>query len=199
MSDTTLTAIYGSPRKDGNTDILMQSFLKGIKELDVNVHEIFLRDMNYSPCIECGGCDQTGICVINDDMHILYEHFRASDIIVLSAPVFFYGLNAISKAMVDRCQCFWASKYLLKRKLSEKRGHTGTGILLSVGGSRGKKNFDGIFLTMRYFYDALDIDFSYHLTFNEIENKASILNHPSACNDALLLSKKILGKTVQQE
>ncbi len=196
MSGTTLTAIYGSPRKGGNTDILMHSFLKGIDGHGITVREAFLREMNFSPCTECGGCDRTGICVIQDDMHTLYEYFTESDIVVLSAPVFFYGLNAIAKAMVDRCQCFWALKYRLNTKLSEKRGNSGTGVLLSVGGSRGKKNFDGIFLTIRYFFDALDMDFSHHLTFNEIDNKGSVLNHTSACNDALLLGRSIAEKCV---
>jgi multimeric flavodoxin WrbA len=187
-----ITAIYGSPRKDGNTDLLMKAFLRGIEEYGRKAHEIYLRDLKFSPCVECGGCIETGKCVLKDDMDSVYPHLVRSEIIVLSAPVFFYGLNALSKAMVDRCQCFWAKKYLLNKKLSEERGCRGRGLLLSAGGSKGKTNFDGILLTARYFFDALDMDFPHHLVYRSIDTKGAILKHPTACDEAYNLGKTIL-------
>jgi multimeric flavodoxin WrbA len=187
-----ITAIYGSPRKDGNTDLLMNAFLRGIKEKGIEPHEIFLRDLKFLPCIECGGCDNTGKCVLEDDMNIVYPHLIKSDVIVLSAPVFFYGLNAHAKAMVDRCQCFWVNKYLLGNKMHDIKGAKGKGILLSVGGSKGKKTFDCILLTIRYFFDVLDIDFSNHLVYQNIDSKGSILKHPEILDEAYNLAKSII-------
>lgn len=187
-----ITALYGSPRKDGNTDLLMRAFLDGMRKAGGEPHEIFLRDLNFSPCIDCDGCRQTGVCVLQDDMAAVYPHLIASDIIVLSAPVFFYGLNALAKAMVDRTQCFWARKYLLGRGLAQERSGPGKGVLLCVGGAKGKKNFDGMLLTAKYFFDALDLPFSHHLTYGSIDTKGAILEHPEIFAAAEKLGRDIL-------
>jgi len=186
-----ITAIYGSPRKDGNTDLLLQAFLNGAREAGGVPHEIFLRDLKFSPCIDCGGCTATGVCVLRDSMDEVYPHLIAADAIVLAAPVFFYGLNALAKAMVDRTQCFWARKYLLGRGLRQERGGEGSGILLSVGGSKGKKNFDGILLTAKYFFDALDMPFSHHLTYGGIDKKGALLEHSELCAEAVKLGSDL--------
>jgi len=186
-----ITALYGSPRKNGNTDLLMQACLRGVREKGFAPHEIFLRDFYFSPCIECGGCAKTGICVIRDGMDSIYPHLLMSDIIILAAPVFFYGLNALAKAMVDRAQCFWSKKYLLKKKVRDAGAPSGKGVLLSVGGSRGHKNFDGILLTVKYFFDALDMPLTQHLVFGSIDLKGAVLEHPTACSDAYKLGKNL--------
>ncbi len=134
-----ITALYGSPRKDGNTDLLMQAFLEGVREAGAARTEIFLRDYKFSPCIECGGCTATGVCVLRDDMDEIYPHLIAADVIVLAAPVFFYGLNALAKAMVDRTQCFWARKYLLGRGLAQERGCEGRAFCCRSEAQREKK------------------------------------------------------------
>jgi len=188
-----ITAIYGSPRKNGNTDLLLQAFIRGAREVSTDPHEIYLCDYTFCPCIECGGCTKTGQCVIRDGMDSIYPHLRNADIVVLAAPVFFYGLNALAKAMVDRTQCFWAAKYLLNKNTRSRSGAKGKGILLSTGGSRGNKNFDGVLLTARYFFDALDMDFACHLTYGGIDEKGAIASHPTACNEAYCLAKKIVG------
>ncbi len=187
-----ITALYGSPRKDGNTDLLMQAFLKGSREEGAEAQELFLRDFTFSPCIECGGCTVTGLCVLRDGMDEIYPHLVAVDVLVLAAPVFFYGLNALAKAMIDRTQCFWARKYLLGRGLRQERSSPGKGVLLSVGGAKGQKNFDGILLTAKYFFDALDMPFSHHLTYGSIDKKGAILEHPEACEAARKLGRDIL-------
>ncbi len=190
-----ITAIYGSPRKNGNTDLLLKAFLRGIKEHDVNVNEIFIRDLEFSPCIECGGCDNTGKCVLKDDMQSVYSLLTESDMVVFSAPVFFYGLNACAKAMVDRCQCFWVKKYLLNKKPGDVRGEKGKGVFLSVSGSKGKKNFDGIFLTVRYFFDVLNIDFTRYLVYRNIDSKGAVLKHPEIIEEACSLGRTIIEQS----
>ncbi|MCX8043789.1 MAG: flavodoxin family protein [Desulfobacterota bacterium] len=186
-----ITAIYGSPRKGGNTDLLMEACLHGVHAGGQSVHEIFLRDLHFSPCIECGGCATTGICVLRDDMDLIYPHLTSSACIIVSAPVFFYGLNAHTKAMIDRTQCLWVKKYLLQQPVRIPPFSEGHGVLLSTGGSRGKKNFDGILLTMKYFYDALDMKLTRYLTFHGIDECGAVTTHPTALDDAFNLGKEI--------
>ena len=71
-----ITAIYGSPRKGGNTDILLQAFLGGLRAVGGSAREIFLRDLNIQPCTGCNGCAETGRCVLRDDMDLLYPLFE---------------------------------------------------------------------------------------------------------------------------
>ena len=186
-----VTAIYGSPRKYGNTDLLLDAFLKEFKNSDHIINRFYLRKMSISPCIECEKCYTSGTCVLDDDMKELYPLFKTSDLVVLSSPVFFYGLNALAKAMVDRSQCCWAKKYLLKQKEPALSIPKPKGVFLTVGGAKGKRNFEGILLTVRYFFDALDIDFTDHLLFKEVDQKGAIKDHPTAFEEARLLAEKL--------
>lgn len=186
-----ISAIYGSPRKNGNTDLLLQSFVRGIRETGQEVNEVFLRNKKISPCIGCGGCEKTGNCVLQDDMQTIYPLLAKSKIIVLAAPVYFYNYNAQTKAMIDRCQAFWSAKYLLKKDLSLERGGKGKGIVLSVGGSKGKMNFDCVLMTARYFFDALDMELSHHLEYGRIDAKGEIAKHPTALDEAYNLGKTV--------
>ena len=189
-------ALYGSPRKGGNTDILLQAFLSGLRAAGGSVREIFLRDLNIQPCTGCNGCAQTGRCVLRDDMDLLYPLFETSDVLVLAAPVFFYGFGAMTKAMVDRSQAFWMRKYQLKQNMNSERANVaGRGILLSVGGAKGKRNFEGILLSARYFFDALDMSFAHQLTYGSIDEAGAIRQHPTACADAEHLGREVMLKT----
>jgi len=189
-----ITAIYGSPRKDGNTDILMQAFLNGLRAAGGSAVEIFLRDLNIQPCTGCGGCAKTGCCVLRDDMDRIYPLFKTSDVIVLAAPVFFYGFGAMTKAMVDRSQAFWVRKYQLKQDMnSERASAAGRGILLSVGGAKGKRNFEGILLSARYFFDALDMSLEHQLTYGNIDEAGAIREHETACLEAEALGRELMS------
>jgi len=99
-----IIAIYGSPRKNGNTDLLLKQAVKGAGEAGAQVEEIFLRDLKISPCLEIYGCKSTGRCVIKDDFLKLQDLMLASDGIMLASPIFFYTVSAHTKIFMDRCQ-----------------------------------------------------------------------------------------------
>jgi len=187
-----ITAIYGSPREGGNTDLLLAEFVRGARESGSAVTEIVLRNYHFAPCIECGGCNETGVCVLQDDMDMIYTQFQKSDILCLAAPVFFYGPNAQTKALIDRSQCFWAGKYLLNRPLSFERGAKGKGYLISVGATKGQKIFDCMLLTVRYFFDALDMEFAGSLLYKQIDTKGAIRQHPTALKEAFELGSAVV-------
>ena len=179
-----ITAIYGSPREGGNTDLLLDEFVRGARAMKNSVTEIRLRNYTFSPCIECGACDKTGVCILQDDMEKVYSAIRDAHIVCLAAPVFFYGFNAGTKAMIDRSQCFWAEKYVLKKPLSSMRGSKGKGFLISVGATKGQKMFDAVLLTARYFFDAIDMELAQSLLYRQIDAKGAIRNHPAALTEA---------------
>lgn len=184
-------AIFGSPRTDGNTDLLLKEAVRGMKEAGTKVDEIFLRDLKISPCLEDYTCAKCGVCDLRDDMDLIYPKLIEMDLFALASPVFFYAVSAHTKAFVDRCQCFWSSKYLLKKPIAG--GKMRRGIFISVGGSRGVKIFDGPLLTIRYLFDVLDCELYKTLLYRQIDKKGEILHHPTALSEAYELGKGLIA------
>ena len=183
--------IHGSPRKGGNTELLLKELLRGCQDGGAEVEEIFLRGLKISPCLEIYACKKDGECPINDDMKSLYKKFVETDILAVASPIFFYAVTAHLKAVIDRCQALWARKYILKQPVSPDKPHR-KGVFLAVGGSKGSKIFDGPLLTMKYFFDALDMTFYRSLLFKEVDAKGEILSHPTAMVEAYALGKELV-------
>ncbi len=184
--------IFGSPRRGGNTDILLEETLKGAEKEGAEVERLFLTDFTIIPCKECHGCERTGQCVISDDMGKIYPKLLEADVIILASPIFFYGITAWAKALVDRCQAFWSRKYLLKDPSLGKGGKKRKGFFISVGGTKGQKVFDGAILTAKYFFDVLNGEYAGELVFRGIDAKGDILNHPEAIQEAFETGRKLV-------
>jgi multimeric flavodoxin WrbA len=188
--------IYGSPRREGNTELLLKRLLQGCRDAGAETEEIFLRDLKISPCLEIYACKKDGQCPIADDMQPLYLKFVETDALALASPVFFYAVSAHTKAFIDRCQAMWARKYLLKQPIALGKPHR-KGVFLSVGGSKGNKVFDGPLLTMKYFFDALDMNFYRSLLYPNIDAKGDILKHPTALAEAYALGKELVEVSLE--
>ncbi|MBE0478847.1 flavodoxin family protein [Candidatus Aerophobetes bacterium] len=185
--------IYGSPRKDGNTDILLKEIVRGIKDGDekINVEEIYLRKLCIFPCRECRSCEVSGRCVVDDDMQKLYPKLKDADYIILGSPIFFYSVSAQTKALIDRAQALWARKYLLgqDKKKKEKR----QGWFVAVGATKGKKLFEGSIFTLKYFFDALNISLAGELLIRGVDGKGEVLNYPEHLSRAYKLGKEMVS------
>lgn len=110
--------VIGSPRKEGNTDILVDEVLRGAGDSGAKTEKIFLNDLRIEPCqAECSDyCKETGNCKINDDMLPLYDRLYESDVIILGTPLYWYGPSAQLKAFIDRWFAFSHPKYVHKMK-----------------------------------------------------------------------------------
>jgi multimeric flavodoxin WrbA len=184
--------IFGSPRRGGNTDILLEEALKGAEKEGAEVERIHLTDFTIIPCKECHGCDQTGQCVIQDDMQKIYPKLLNADIIILASPIFFYGISAWAKALVDRCQALWARKYLVKDPSLGKEGKKRKGFFISVGATKGQRVFEGAILTAKYFFDVFNAEYVGELVFRGVEAKGDILKHPEALQQAFEAGRRLI-------
>jgi len=93
--------LSGSPRKGGNTELLVEAFAKGAAKHHVEI--ISVRDVKVNPCLGCNACFKTnGICAQKDDMAFIYEKMSQTDMLVIASPVYFYGISAQLKAIIDR-------------------------------------------------------------------------------------------------
>lgn len=110
--------IVGSPRRNGNTDILVGEVIRGALDAGAKVEIVFLNDLKINPCqAECRDyCKKTSKCKIKDDMSGLYAKIFESDILILGTPVYWYGPSAQIKAFIDRWYAFSHPKHILKMK-----------------------------------------------------------------------------------
>lgn len=153
---TEIIAIYGSPRRDGNSSALLKQAVEGARAEGAHVEEVFLRDYKISPCLEIYNCIKNGECAIRDDFPKILEKLEASKGIMLASPIFFYTVSAHTKTFMDRCQSLWVRKYWIENQEFGKTPENRKGLFISVGATEGKKLFDGALLTVKYFFDVLD-------------------------------------------
>jgi multimeric flavodoxin WrbA len=183
--------IYGSPRKGGNSDLLLDQALEGARAAGAEVGAVYARELTMEGCRECGGCDKTGSCVIKDQMQEVYPLLERADAIILSVPMFFYAAPAQAKALVDRCQACWSKRMLTKDKDARKRYDGGKGYLIAVGATRGSNLFQGVELMAKYFYDALDMSYEGGLMLRGVEGRGAVKDQPDQLQEAFALGQRI--------
>lgn len=176
-------AFLGSPRKDGNTELLLREAIRGIESSGPEVKTFRLNLMNIKPCQNCGGCEETGLCVLEDDMAMLYPEIRTADRIILASPIFFFTVSAQTKALIDRCQSFWCEKYLLRKPVPEGE-HGRKGLLLLVGGMKKDIGIQCAEATAKAFFRTISVPEHSTLGYLGVDAKGAIISHPSALKDA---------------
>lgn len=129
-----IVILVGSMRKDGNTDLLAQAFAEGARKNNT-VEIISVADYKVNPCIGCNSCftREGNKCFQNDDMDEIYEKLKIADIVVVASPVYFYGISAELKSVIDRLHTPMRNRFSIK-KLA----------LLLVGAAELPELFDAI-------------------------------------------------------
>ena len=175
----------GSPRKRGNTDLLLERIEQGIHRGGQLAEHINLTQLDIHPCTGCGHCEKEGQCVFQDDMTPLYEKIDAAHRIVIGSPIYFYGVTAQAKAFIDRLQALWCRKYLLG-EIKPERDYR-WGYLVSVAATDGGKVFDAAPLTVQYAFDAMEFKYNGELLVKGAEGKGSVSSRREVMDQALQL------------
>ncbi|WDV44269.1 flavodoxin family protein [Clostridiaceae bacterium M8S5] len=164
-------AIVASPRRNENTQKIVSSVVDGLLEKDILVKKINLKDLNISACTACGYCEHQGECIIKDDMTEIYKDFDEADIVVFGSPVYFNTVSSYAKAMIDRCQMFWSSKYKLRKPsidVKKKR----LGVFIAVGGAPYyKEQFDSCISVTKLFFKAINTSYSHEILVSDTDKK----------------------------
>lgn len=187
-------AISTSPRKGGNTDLLIDAIAAAAAEAGADVEKVSLRELNISPCVECNACQRLGTCRIKDDMQGLYPKITDADRIVFATPIYFLGPCAQGKAFLDRHQAFWSKKFVLKQPLLEREfPHGRKGYLVSTGGTRGRRVFECAQRSLRNVFSVIEVKYDGELVYRQIDEKGAILQHPTAMQDAAEFGRRIVS------
>ncbi len=176
-----ILAMYGSPRRRGNTSLLLKQAVEGARQAGAEVEEIVLRDLKMSPCLEIYGCKKDGRCVIQDDFQPVYDQLLACGALMLASPIFFYAVSAHTKMLMDRCQSLWVKKYWIDKVPFGQGEIKRRGLFISVGATGGKQLFDGALLSLRYFFDVLDMEVWRTLLYRRLDLEGEVLQHPEFC------------------
>ncbi|MCD6292079.1 MAG: flavodoxin family protein [Deltaproteobacteria bacterium] len=192
-----ITAIYGSPRRNGNSARLLQSAVDGARGAGAEVTEIVLRDLKLQPCLEIYACQKGGCCAIKDDFHVVAEKLLSAEATILASPIFFYAVSAHVKAMMDRCQSLWVKKYRLEKKPLGQLNNPKPGLFLSVGATQGKRLFEGAKLSVKYFFDTFDTSLWRTLAYRGLDQADDILQHPQYLEEARKAGAELIKKVQQ--
>lgn len=171
-----ILGIGGSPRKGGNSDILLEKALEGARSAGSKTEKIILNDLSFKPCQECGGCDRTGSCVIRDDMVLVYTKVEEADALIIASPIFFGSLSAQTKAMIDRFQCAWIARNILKRPVAP--GKRRSGAFLCTGAFAKAAFFENAKSVVRIFFATLDVRYAGETFCGGVDEKGSVRKRP---------------------
>jgi multimeric flavodoxin WrbA len=187
-----IIAIYGSPRREGNTSTLLKQAVAGARSEGASVEEIVLRDYKISPCLEIYNCIKTGECAIRDDFPEILEKVESSAGIMLASPIFFYTVSAHTKIFMDRCQSLWVRKYWIEKQTMGNAPELRKGLFISVGATHGKKLFDGAILTVKYFFDVLNAGLWKKLLYRGLDRKDEVEKREDYLQEAFTAGKELV-------
>jgi len=180
--------INGSPRIGGNTDILLDKVLEGARSKGAKTEKVILNNLKFSPCQECENLRDDGSCIIEDDMQPLYRKIEEADGVILASPIFFGSLSAQAKTMIDRFQCIWRAKYVLKIDIFKKKKKGG---FISVEASTREDFFDNAKAIVKNLFKTIDVSYKEELFCSGVDEKGSILKHPEVLKKAFALGERI--------
>jgi len=173
-----IVAIYGSPRRKGNTATLLKEAVRGARESGAAVEEVVLRDLKISPCLEIYGCKQAGECAIKDDFQKVRDLILNARGLILASPIFFYSVSSHTKILMDRFQSLWVKKYWVDKTPEDHKVINRKGLFIAVGATKGKKLFDGSLLSVKYFFDVLDMELWEALLYRQLDFQGDVLKYP---------------------
>ena len=158
--------LSGSPRRGGNTELLVDAFVKGASQKH-HVEVVSVHDYKVNPCMGCNACfkNENNACIQKDDMSLIYEKMAVADMLVIASPVYFYGLSAQLKAVIDRFHNPIRDTYHIKKTA-----------LLLVGAASLPELFDGILAQYRLCLNFFKLEDAGRVLVRGVKDKGDIQN-----------------------
>jgi multimeric flavodoxin WrbA len=195
VSAPVLLGIAGSPRRGGNSDRLLTACLESAREAGIRTERLVAADLAIGPCRGCNACSKTGECIQRDSMTGVYRSIDAADGILVASPVFFAGVPAQLKALIDRLQPYWARRFVLREPLVRRR--PGGNVLVRGGGDPyGAGCAEG---TLRSAFAVLGIDVVDALVVEGVDAPADVEARRDAFAQAAALGERLAAALVSSE
>jgi multimeric flavodoxin WrbA len=190
-----ILGIGGSPRKNGNSDILMKYFIKGAREEGTAIEEIQLRDYQFQPCIGCERCRKDKQCTgLQDGMQLIYPKIREASGMILISPIYSYNVTALMKSFIDRLYCFYNFSDERPGRWSSQLESQGRKAIIAAIGEQATHEEGGIdstLDTMRRSVIALGYEIIDELPVLGVFAKGKIKKYPQILEKAEVLGRKL--------
>jgi len=184
--------IVGSPKKNGNVDLLVSEVLKGARSQGAKTSKIFLNDVSIKPCQSCGVDPYPKYCLFDDGMEEVYDALATCDAIVLGSPVYFDTVSAQVKLMIDRSNCLMP--YIqrpngtsdFERRIKKQK----KGVFIAVAGT--DQEFNTILTTVKGFFNWANIELVETILYAHDGNKlGGVKNDKKKMNQAFEIGFQI--------
>lgn len=187
--------IGGSPRKGGNSDILLKRILKGAAGESIVTEEIQLRDYQFQACIGCEQCRKDKQCTgLQDGMQLIYPKIREASGLVLISPIYNYNMTALMKSFIDRLYCFYNFADERPGYWSSQLADQGRKAIIAVVGEQASREEGGMDLTletMRRSIEALGHEVIDELPVLGIFHKGKVRKYPQILEQAEALGRRL--------
>ncbi|MDW7739769.1 MAG: flavodoxin family protein [Bacillota bacterium] len=190
----TLLAIGSSPRRNGNSDLLLREFSRAAEDAGWHVEMLFINDLNFRPCQACDLCAKDGQCVLKDDMQQVYPKLINSDALVIASPVTFGSLNAQLKMFIDRFQCWWNAKYTLQKPFIPEEANR-KGFFICVGALKKKDYCENAIEIIKVYFHNINHKLAGTLAVRGYDEKGAVLKDPQILQDAYQAGKDFIAST----
>lgn len=185
----TLLAVSASPRRNGNSELLLKAFCHGAEDAGWQVETLRLNDLNFRPCQACDRCAKDGHCILQDDMQTVYPKIITADALVVATPVYFGSMAAQLKMFIDRFQCWWHAKYNLKTPFvadEEQR----KGFFICVGAIKKKEYCESAVQIVKVFFHNINHSYVGSVCFRGYDEKGAIREEPQILEEVYEAGKK---------
>jgi multimeric flavodoxin WrbA len=186
-----ILGLAGSPRRGGNTETLLDQALAGAAAAGAEVEKVVASNLKMRGCLHCDGCVLTGVCIQKDDMTALYPKLAEMDAFVLTSPLMFMAISSQAKMVIDRLQCLWVAKFVLKLPGTGDRRRSG--LFICVGGMNRPDMFVGARMTAKATFNTLDARYDHEMLLAGTDEKGAILSQPQALQEAYEAGRQLVA------
>ncbi len=192
-----LVALLGSPKRGGNTEILLDEAIRGAEDAGCNVDLVRVPSLQVKPCMEIFACKTKPACAIKDEMQEYYDMVRLADGLIVATPVMTMGVPGALKSFLDRFQVFYMAKYERNDPLiTPDQRKIRRMLLLSIAGMNVKNLFAGLLQTMHAFGEIIDCPLHDSLLRDDMDTILDIKTRPELLEEAYLKGRS-LGEAVK--
>ncbi|MDD5590461.1 MAG: flavodoxin family protein [Dehalococcoidales bacterium] len=191
-----ILCVGGSPREGGNSDKLVEWFLKNLLGSSIMAEGILLRNYKFQSCVGCEKCRKDKSCTgLQDEMQLIYPKILECRGLILISPVHNYNITAKMKSFIDRLYCFYNFDNRRPGGWTSQLGYQGRKAVISAIGEQPNCVDSGVDLAlqaMRLPIEALGYEVVGEIPITGIFEKGEIINYPDILNQAELLGKKLV-------
>ena len=188
-----ILCIAGSPRRHGNSEQLLDAFVDGVAAAGGEPVMLPVVEAGVTPCRGCNACSRTGRCIVSDGMDVVYDRLDTAEAIAIASPVYFATVPAVLKALYDRCQPYWARRYVLGEPAAAVKR---PGALLVVGGGGDPFGTACVITVTRSVFAVLGVEATEVLEVVGPDAAADIRSHPADLRRASDIGRGLVGEVL---